>query len=70
MPEMINIRGQNFIQPRKIYDCSKCRACLKDCIVCNDGSNFKPYKTFAKKEGEICDAEIRSANRGTACEDK
>jgi hypothetical protein len=52
MPEMTNIRGQNFKKPKKNkYDCTKCRACLKDCLACDDGNNYKPYMPL-QKEGE------------------
>jgi hypothetical protein len=53
MPEMTNIRGQNFEEPKKNgYNCMKCIGKLyMKCINCDDGSNFMPYKSL-QKEGE------------------
>jgi tRNA G10 N-methylase Trm11 len=58
MPEMTNIRGQDFEKPKNNYHCMKCsnRVCFGSCFTCDDGSNFKPYKTWQpedkQKEGE------------------
>lgn len=55
MPEMTNIRGQNFEEPKKFYNCMKCIGKLyMKCISCDDGSNFIPFKSLeiARKEGE------------------
>jgi hypothetical protein len=53
MPEMTNIRGQNFEKPKSNYHCMKCsnRIHMQKCLYCEDGSNFKPYKSI-QKEGE------------------
>jgi hypothetical protein len=53
MPEMINIRGQNFEEPKKIpYNCMECVGKLyMKCIRCDDGSEFMPFKSL-QKEGE------------------
>jgi len=54
MQGMTNIKGQNFEQPSQMkYNCTKCasRIHMQECLGCNNGSNFKPYKSI-EKEGE------------------
>jgi hypothetical protein len=52
MPEITNIRGQNFEEPKNNYHCMKCIGKLyMKCMTCDDGSNFMPFKTL-QKEGE------------------
>jgi hypothetical protein len=58
MLEMTNIRGQNFEAQKNNYHCMKCsnRIHMQMCLTCNDGSNFRPYKSWQpedkQKEGE------------------
>lgn len=52
MPEMTNIRGQNFEEPKSNYHCMKCRnrIHMPMCLYCDDGSNFKPYKSWQPED--------------------